>query len=1368
MALVPPDKALIDRLPLPLAQLYRRAANAKTSLERHQAAYYWWEASLKLLASAAVVVNAKNPDPDPKLKPLLTALARPQIGHWWALARELSRSLSAAGDLSFQKVATFLFSDRRDDLPHLAGLDAALADVPARSVVRPADVFDHLVAYRNKMPGHGAIGMHHDAHYERMAAALRAALEELFRHLDPLAGRQLIYVRDVKQSASRWLVERFALHGESPEARSGLDLPRDIGSELPHDNRVYLQASADESTAGLTAYHPFGLFDFESCRFSFWNSRRSPTTVQYLCYTTGEVANVTADESVSIKPVGADADGNVPSVEATDSGRPTLGEFALLSELGRGGMGVVYRAWQPSLRREVALKTLLRVGDATADARFRREIRALGKVDHPNLVKVHTSGADGDRWFYAMELVEGASLAAIAQKLSASGVAAGTVDGAKWQAAVSTACDEAREAEKPLNGSPPRQQGSELKSSFAGAADSRNANYVDQVTDLIRQAAEAVNALHDSGVVHRDIKPGNILIDDTGKHAVLMDLGLAQLEDDAEAKLTKTRQFLGTPRYASPEHVLGVSRLDRCSDVYSLGATLWEMLALRPIFDADDSLPTNQVFERIQRDEPERLRRINRAVSRDLEAVVHKCLEKNPKARYANAAEFAAELRRNLNREPVTARPVSGTTRALKWLRRRPAIAAALTLGLVLLVGGVVGTIVFSAKSRQLANANVALEESLVITKAARKRTREALDAMVSGITGDSLATQKELSVEQKKFLESVVGYYEEFAAEPGEDREGRERLAKALVSLGVIRYRLGQHAEGRRIFERATQQYLALAAEFPTAPEYQQGMANNQNSLGAVLYKLGLRSGAETAYRAALGIQEKLAADYPAMPEYRKELARSHNNLGILLRDLNQPSGAATAYRSALIIQEKLTADYPDVQQYQQELAVSHNNLGNVFNDLGQRSDAVTAYRAALAIQAKLAADYPTVPGYRQDLARSHNNLGNMLKNLDQGSEAAMAYRAALRDQEKLAADYPAVPAYREEVARTHYNLGNLLRDLGQRSEAVTAYRAALVVRERLAADYPAVPEYRQDLAANHNNLGIVLRQLSLRSEAVTAYRAALVVREKLAAEYPAVPEYRQGLARTYSNLGSLLRDFGQWSEALAAYRSAQAVQEKLAAEYQAVPAYRRELASTLENLGNVLANLSQRSEAVTALRAAVEIREKLAADHPAVPNYRQDLAKNHHNLGYLLNLFGQRSEAVTAYRAALAIFERLAHEFSNVPQYRAEQNSMQLALAGLLTNSGQAAEAAAIAESIAAEMDKSVDLLYKCSCALSLAAAAPSNPDADKHAGRAVELLRQAMAKGYRNFAQMMKDPDLSAIRGREDFAALLWDWADAPAKP
>ncbi len=151
-----------------------------------------------------------------------------------------------------------------------------------------------------------------------------------------------------------------------------------------------------------------------------------------------------------------------------------LGEFELLSELGRGGMGVVYRAWQPSLGRQVAVKSLYRTGDPKAEARFAREIRALGHVEHPHLVKIFTSGGEAEQWFYAMELVEGATLGAVCEKLQGRSSRPDTVDLQTWQQAVSTVCAEARQAEKPLSDAPPPNGGTPAAATDPGSLAARS------------------------------------------------------------------------------------------------------------------------------------------------------------------------------------------------------------------------------------------------------------------------------------------------------------------------------------------------------------------------------------------------------------------------------------------------------------------------------------------------------------------------------------------------------------------------------------------------------------------------------------------------------------------------------------------------------------------------------------------------------------------------------------------------------------------------------------------------------------------------------------------------------------------------------
>ncbi len=432
------NEELMRRLPLPLAQLYRRAHNAKTPEERHHAAYYLWEAALKLLGAVAVVEYAQAGDQDPELAERLQNLARPCVGHWWEFVRRLVPVLADRGDQGFAPVRDLLLGRSRDDLPHAAGLDGVLLQVlegreaaGARATVRLTELFDRLVRYRNREFGHGAVGQKPAAFYDRVGRALLAGVPEVLDKLDVLAGRRMLYVADVRRQASgRWLVERSELRGETPRRLESLDLPDGDAVQRLLPERLYLEsvalgagAKVDSDGPRVVALHPLLVHEADSGDVLYLNARRGRQRVEYLSYSTGRalerddltceqrdllarVLRVPVDDpSVAGWAARSQADERAEGIaEETPTARRRLGEFELLSELGRGGMGIVFRAWQPSLGRQVAVKSLFRTGDPKAEARFAREIRALGRVEHPHLVKIFVSGSDGEQWFYAMEL----------------------------------------------------------------------------------------------------------------------------------------------------------------------------------------------------------------------------------------------------------------------------------------------------------------------------------------------------------------------------------------------------------------------------------------------------------------------------------------------------------------------------------------------------------------------------------------------------------------------------------------------------------------------------------------------------------------------------------------------------------------------------------------------------------------------------------------------------------------------------------------------------------------------------------------------------------------------------------------------------
>ncbi len=308
-------------------------------------------------------------------------------------------------------------------------------------------------------------------------------------------------------------------------------------------------------------------------------------------------------------------------------GRPSVAGYEILGELGRGGMGVVYRARHIGLNRPVALKMILAGNHAgvAARSRFRAEAEAIARLQHPNIVQVYEVGEQDGRAFFSLELVEGGSLA---HRIG--GVPQPAPRAAAW----------------------------------------------------VRTLALAIDSAHTRGIIHRDLKPSNVLVAGDGSLKIT-DFGLAKLIG-TDLALTGTESILGSPSYMAPEQAIGgSSQVGPAADIYALGVILYEMLAGRPPFKAPDAVRT---LELVRASEPVNPGRLHPGLSSDLETICLKCLEKEPARRYATARELADELDRFLRNEPILARPIGRIERILRWCRRKPALAIASGLAALAMV----------------------------------------------------------------------------------------------------------------------------------------------------------------------------------------------------------------------------------------------------------------------------------------------------------------------------------------------------------------------------------------------------------------------------------------------------------------------------------------------------------------------------------------------------------------------------------------------------------------------------------------------------------------------------------------------------------
>jgi tetratricopeptide (TPR) repeat protein len=602
--------------------------------------------------------------------------------------------------------------------------------------------------------------------------------------------------------------------------------------------------------------------------------------------------------------------------------------------------------------------------------------------------------------------------------------------------------------------------------------------------------ARAVQAAHEAGIVHRDLKPANVLLSTDGTPKVT-DFGLAKKLGGAAGQ-TASGAILGTPSYMAPEQAAGRGKeVGPAADIWALGAILYECLTGRPPFKA--ATPLDTVLQ-VLSEEPVPPGRLLPNLPRDLETICLKCLQKDPRKRYARADALAEDVGRFLDGKPIEARPVPAWERGLKWVRRRPAAAGLIAVSVLALLTLIAGGLVYQSQLQKA-------------VRTAERRRQDAQEAGERAQTKEAEARQQEkAATEQRRLAEANL-------------QKAREAVGQMLQldqSLTEVQL-LGQAARGEvpevphtdpvvqeELAERALRFYHELAGKAQAAAEVRWEAARACRHVADVRQLLGHHAKAEEAYRQAIRLLEKLAADSSDSVPYARELAEDYHSLGVLKQGNGQPADAAVSFRRAMEIRARLVREHPE---WQPELATTFNALAMLYESQGDYAHAEPLYRQALDIrQARLAPDHP-------DVALSVNRLADVWRVTGHPAEAEALYRDRLKTlDEKLGPDHP-------DVARALGELGLLYQAGGQQQRAESLFRGALEVWAKRPDD--------PDAARAWGYLGSLYAARGEPGKAEEPYRHALkILEDRLGPDHPDV-------AGTLNQLANIYASSRRWGEA-------------------------------------------------------------------------------------------------------------------------------------------------------------------------------------------------------------------------------------------
>jgi serine/threonine-protein kinase len=859
--------------------------------------------------------------------------------------------------------------------------------------------------------------------------------------------------------------------------------------------------------------------------------------------------------------------------------------YRVLRPHAKGGLGAVFVALDQELHREVALKEIQdsHADDPISRSRFLLEAEITGGLEHPGIVPVYGLGTYGDgRPFYAMRFIRGDSLKEAIERFHA---------------------DETLKRD-------PGRRSLELRK-------------------LLRRFLDVCNAIdyaHSRGVLHRDLKPGNVIV---GKHGetLVIDWGLAKALGSTGSEAGSEEQPLtphsasgsaqtlpgsafGTPAYMSPEQAHGqLEKLGPRSDVYSLGATLYCLLTGKAPFEGDD---IGAVIRAVQEGRFPPPRKVDPKVDKALEAICLKAMALEPEKRYASCKPFADDIESWMADEPITAWHEPWTRTLLRWLtRHRTSVTAAAAAGLVALLGTAAVLAVLTQMNRDLSSAlgreqsaNDELSKSKLRVEATNNQLRDAsarvadrfrlaLDAIGlfhGEVSKDFLLKEKPFKSLRARLLRGAADFYGklEERLQGQSDADSRAALATAYEELGNVTHEIGSKADALTVRRKA----LAIRRELASLPE---GGLETQIRLARCLltHSVSLseqedRRGSSAAKLEALALAEKLGAEGRASPEARLVLARALTLVGndLTLRERKAVEGLKKHERAREILQDLLAHDTANVK-YREGLASCECDYGITLGECVRYDECVAAFERAIAVFGELAGrDDPTS---WNRLAVYHSNLGAAWEKQGRQDKQYEEKKNSLALWRKTSVAFPNSADTRSNVAFGLKNLGDLLEQMGRLDEALDTFVEARNLWKALRSEDVSGAFYWGGETSCLSRIGLILLAKGDNPGALRVCREELSCAKGWISLHPRNSQGLQWLARAHRDTGQALVRGSHPSEALRHLQEARGIDEALATASPGEHRFQAMLATDLLGLGQCYRMLGQAEAASDAMRQAI-----------------------------------------------------------------------------------------------------------------------------------------------------------------------------------